>query len=127
MANEWINVRTPTGLRASVHIHVKATEDDVDVARRIASGYDVGTILMVAESRFRVISTSPPEVEALKARQKAEQDLDDTELEVGQKWVTKDPRRSQQPFEIQAVERDHILTDRGVKIQRHRLNRYRRL
>lgn len=48
-------------------------------------------------------------------------------IEVGQKWVPKDPRRRQVPFTVVSVEGDAVKTDDGRSIALYRMSRYRQV
>lgn len=132
--NESVGVRTPEGKHASLRIPVKYTEDDIDIAIRLASGFTPGTILSIAQSKFKILSQDPPKVAEVKKGSGKTSDRppksDKTltakvHAEVGQEWVTKDSRRKQEPFKVVKIEDGSVITDKGARIQLHRLNRYR--
>jgi hypothetical protein len=131
--NETIGVRTPDGKSASLRMPVKYTDDDIDIARRIAHSLSSGTILTVAGSRFKVIQSDPPEVVEIKGRSQSSRPSDEEppeskprlQAQVGQRWVTKDNRRPQEPFEIIGLGDGFVLTDKGLRIQVKRLSRYK--
>lgn len=141
--DETIGVKTPDGLVASIRVAVQYTEDDIDIARRLVSSFDVGTVFVIDGNRFKVISKDPSRVEAISRRSKSpstprETVAAETEEEqatpasskrviaaVGQSWVTKDPRRKQEPFKVMGVYETHLVTDKGATIKLDRLSRYR--
>lgn len=144
--NEAVGVKLPGGPQSSVWVPVKGTEGDYDVAYRLCKtrNYSAGTILTIDGTKFRVVRQEPLEIVEMKStkveRPKPTQVEGDPEtpkpkserppaikvqVEVGQRWVTKDPRRKQEPFEVVKVEGDAIITDKGAKIGLHRLSRYK--
>ena len=134
--NETIGVKLPNGQRAHIRVAVKYTDDDIDIARRQAANFDPGTILTIDGIKFKVVSREPPDAVELKAP-KAEPKAVSTDVgtpkserkpvsvRVGQRWVTKDSRRKQEPFEVIGLGEGFVLTDKGLRIQLHRLNRYK--
>jgi hypothetical protein len=133
--NETIGVRLPDGEHVSLRLPVKYTEDDIDIAIRTAKSFLPGSVLTIDGCKFKVLSQDPPRVEeVLSSKKKAshssapEAPVFERKLvavQVGQRWVTKDSRRSQEPFEVVRVEGDVLITDKGAKIGLHRLSRYK--
>lgn len=141
--NETIGVRLPDGQVVTRYVPVKYTEDDIDIARRMAKNFPSGTVLTVDGNRFKVMNQEPPEVVALKKKgsvapppsEEPEAGSEESEpksskiptvdAQVGQRWVTKDSRRKQDPFEIVSIDGGTIVTDKGARIGVHRLNRYK--
>jgi hypothetical protein len=135
--NETVGVRLPDGQVVSLRTQVKYTEDDIEVAQRIAKNFSPGTVITVDGNKFKVVSQEPPEVVEVKKPVRAQKASEPpqserkpiaasaTPLEVGQCWVTKDSRRKQEPFKIVQIMEDAILTDKGARIGIHRLNRYK--
>lgn len=124
---ETISVKYPNGHAEAMRITAKYTEDDIDIARRVASRYPLNSVIRVADSAFRIVRTDPLELQEVSkksAQATSREPKAALAVAVGQRWVTKDSRRKQDPFAVVEVADDHILTDRGVKIQLHRLNRY---
>lgn len=125
---ETIGVRTPNGEVTTLRIAVRYTEDDVQIAERLAKGFHPGTLLRVDCNQFRVVSQEPPKVELVSGESSEpppESERTALSIRVGQSWVTKDPRRKQEPFEIVAIEGDQATTDKGTKIKLSRFTRYR--
>lgn len=142
--NEAVGVKLPGGPQSSVWVPVKGTEGDYDVAYRLCRtrGYSAGTVITVDGTKFKVVSQEPTEIvevkstrsappPALEAGREPETPKPKSErppaidVQVGQRWVTKDPRRKQEPFEVVKIEGDALITDKGAKIGLHRLSRYK--
>ncbi len=133
--NETIGVRLPDGEHVSLRIAVKYTEDDLDIALRTAKSFRPGSVLTIDGCKFKVLSQDPPQVEPVKKTSRSSVPPAKTEapaserkpiaVQVGQRWVTKDSRRKQEPFEVVRVEGDALITDKGAKIGLHRLSRYK--
>jgi len=133
--NETVGVRLPDGQVAELRVPVKYTEDDIDVARRTAQRFPPGTVITVDGSKFKVIQQEPVEVVEIKKRTRTEPPPESDrqpiapvvslQVQVGQRWVTKDARRKQEPFEVVQIDGDAIVTDKGARIGIHRLNRYK--
>jgi len=142
--NETIGVRLPDGEHVSLRIPVKYSEDDIAIALRTAKSFLPGSVLTIDGCKFKVLSQDPPQVEEVKKASRPE--VPKTEeaskrklverlshsfgselitVQVGQRWVTKDSRRKQEPFEVVRVEDDALITDKGAKIGLHRLSRYK--
>lgn len=130
---ESIGVRLPTGEVTTLRVAVKYSEDDQEIAQRLAKGFPPGTMLRVDVNRFQVVSQDPPIVEpalseepsSIRDSEPPKSDKSPITARIGQRWVTKDSRRKQEPFEIVAIEDGHALTDKGSKIKLDRLSRYR--
>lgn len=142
LMNESVSVKLPGGPQATVWVPVKGTESDHDVASRLVKtrSYPPGTVVTVDGTKFKVVSQEPAEIVELKARgtspsppvegeetapKSEKKPTQQVAPQVGQRWVTKDPRRKQEPFEVVSINGDHLVSDKGVKIQLHRLSRYR--
>lgn len=135
--NESVGVRLPNGQVIELRIPVKYTEDDIEVAQRTASKFPPGTVITVDGNKFKVVSQDPVEVVEVKKPVRAQRTSESppeserkpigstTSVQVGQRWVTRDSRRKQEPFEVVQVDGDFIVTDKGAKIGLHRLNRYK--
>jgi hypothetical protein len=144
--NEAVGVKLPGGPQSSVWVPVKGTEGDYDVAYRLCRtrNYSAGTIITVDGTKFKVVSQEPPEIVEVKSTRSAppppmqvegepvtpkpkpkSERPPAIEVQVGQRWVTKDPRRKQEPFEVVKIEGDALITDKGAKIGLHRLSRYK--
>lgn len=133
--NETIGIRLPDGEHASLRIPVKYTEDDIDIALRVARSFKLGSILTIDGRKFKILGQDPPQVEEVKktSRSSAPPKTEEAPaserkliaVQVGQRWVTKDSRRKQEPFEIVRVEDDVLITDKGAKIGLHRMSRYK--
>lgn len=140
--NETVGVRLPDGQVVSLRIPVKYTEDDIEVAQRSARNFPPGTVITVDGNKFKVVRQEPIEVVAMKKPKRvsepppaedepeseppaSEKKITSTAVQVGQRWVTKDSRRKQDPFEIVSIDGDTLVTDKGARIGLHRLNRYK--
>ena len=130
--NETIGVKLPDGQRAHIRVSVKYTDDDIDIARRQAANFNPGTILTIDGIKFKVVSRDPPDAVELKAPKAVspkgsppKSEREPVSVRVGQRWVTKDSRRKQEPFEVIGLGEGFVLTDKGLRIQLHRLNRYK--
>lgn len=129
--NETIGIRLPDGEHVSLRIPVKYTEDDLDIALRTAKSFRPGSVLTIDGCKFKVLSQDPPQVEEVKKTSRSSvppapaSERKPSTVQVGQRWVTKDSRRKQEPFEVVRVEGDTLITDKGAKIGLHRLSRYK--
>jgi hypothetical protein len=131
--NETIGVKLPTGQHVELRLPVKYTEDDSDIALRTARNFPPGTVIKVDGNSFKVLSQDPPEITELKSARSSSLPESEPksergpsqELQIGQRWVTKDSRRKQEPFEVISIEDDFVLTDKGLRIQVKRLSRYK--
>lgn len=137
--NETVGVRLPDGQVVSLRIPVKYTEDDIEVAQRSARNFPPGTVITVDGNKFKVVRQEPTEVVAMKKPKRvsepppaeaeseppASEKILSTPVQVGQRWVTKDARRKQDPFKIVSIDGDVLVTDKGARIGLHRLNRYK--
>lgn len=137
--NETIGIRLPDGQTLTRYMPVKYTEDDIDVAVRLAKNVPTGSVITVDGTRFKVVTQDPPQVEELRKgkaskpeppaeespKSEKQQTIAAIPVQVGQRWVTKDSRRRQEPFEVIQIDENALITDKGVRIQLHRLNRYK--
>lgn len=62
---EYVTIVSPSGDRHIIEVPVRITEDNVDIARRLAASMKVGTIIGVSGDRFSVESSSPVQVRLL--------------------------------------------------------------
>ena len=137
LMNESVSVKLPGGPQTSVWVPVKGTESDHDVASRLVKtrGYPPGTVVIVDGTKFLVLRQGPPEIVELTSKTAPPTPVEEEAApksekkqvvaQIGQRWVTKDPRRKQEPFEVVRVEDGVLVTDKGLRIQAHRLSRYR--
>jgi hypothetical protein len=138
--NEAVTVKIPGSKPSPVWVAVQGTESDLDVATRLCRtrSYPLGTLVIVDGTKFKIHGQDPLDLTELKPNESGKatplpKPAKTTQLpkpattgvQVGQRWVTKDPRRKQEPFEVMSVYEDHLVSDKGAKIQLHRLSRYK--
>lgn len=139
--NESVGVRLPDGQVSELRISVKYTEDDVEVAQRLAKRFPTGTVITVDGNKFKVVDQETGEVVEIKKPTRVQTFEPPPESEkkpiamttmalttlvqIGQRWVTRDARRKQEPFEVVQIDGESIVTDKGARIGIHRLNRYK--
>ena len=137
--NESVAIRLPNGQVSELRVPVKITEDDIEIAQRTAKRFPPGTVITVDGNKFKVVSSETGEVVPIKKPVRVQKDSEppppesekkpvistSAEVQVGQRWVTRDSRRKQEPFEVVQVDTDAIVTDKGARIGLHRLNRYK--
>ncbi len=148
---EFISIQSPQGSTHTVRLDVKYDEDDEEIACRFSRTAEIGTILTIAGSKYRI--DGPEKVRALNKRRLTDDDEEPRKpskkgalppvpqeppspkpsaerhsggtngVSVGQRWKSRDKRRGT-VFTVARVEGDHLWTEDGRSIKLDRLCRY---
>lgn len=127
---EHIVVKLPGVPPQVMEIEAEIHEDDRDIALRLGRGFPVGTILSIDTVRWAVVSHDPVEVveaaEPRKQERLKSEPPPGVEVEPGQTWRPKDPRRKS-GFRVKAVVGDTVVADDGRTVKLKRMKRYERV
>lgn len=118
MQTEKITLSLPGKPTTALDVPVQPSEDDKDIALRLAVRLPSGTVIGVCGVKWRVVA--PDKV--VEVTEPSEHGGP----QVGERWRPRDPRRKS-GFTIKAVTEDSVLADDGRTIALNRFDRYEKV